>query len=77
MAGEGAFKAPPYKNQFSGHFDPTYSHNLDLGTKITLETIFKFGFCPKKIPFLRTFSLTSKNLCFTSEKNHQKCAKNH
>ena len=34
----GALKAPPlYKKQFRGHFDPIFSHDLDLGKKITLE----------------------------------------
>ena len=37
-------------------------------------------FLAQKIPFLRTFSLTSRNSCFASEiwksdKNHSKCAK--
>ena len=31
----GAFKARPYKNPFSGPFDLIFSHNFDLGTKIT------------------------------------------
>ena len=33
----GALNARPFKNQFRGHFDPIFSQNLDLGTKITLE----------------------------------------
>ena len=62
-----AFKAPPYKHQFRGHFDPNFSYNLDWGTKITLENFFKIWFIARKIPFLHTFSLTSRNSCFTSE----------
>ena len=33
MAG-GAFNARPYENQFKGHFEQNFSHNLDWGTKI-------------------------------------------
>ena len=40
----GALNARPYKNQFKGHFDLNFSHNLDWGTKITLENFRKLGF---------------------------------
>ena len=33
--GGGAFKAPPYKNPFRGHFDPIFPHNFSWGIKIT------------------------------------------
>jgi len=39
------------ENQFRGHFDPKFSHNLDLGTKITLENFYKLGFSPKNTIF--------------------------
>ena len=31
----GAFKVPPYKNQFRGNFDPIFLHSFYWGTKIT------------------------------------------
>ena len=43
MAG-GAESARPYKNQFTGHFDPNFLHNLDLGTKMTLDNFLKLDF---------------------------------
>ena len=43
MAG-GAFNACPFKNQFKSHFNPNFSHNLNWGTKITLEKFRKLGF---------------------------------
>ena len=33
---QGGFKCA-YKNQFKGHFDPNFTHNLDWGTKTTLK----------------------------------------
>ena len=40
----GALNARPYKNQFKGHFDPNFTHNLDWGTKTTLKIFQKLGF---------------------------------
>ena len=34
----GADSARPYKNQFRGHFDPNFSHNLDCGKKIAIRS---------------------------------------
>ena len=43
-----------YENQFRGHFDPNFSHNLDRGKK-SLEKILNFGPLPllglRKITF--------------------------
>ena len=50
----GADSAPPHKNQFRGHFDPNFSHNLDR-VKKSLEKFLNFGPLPllglRKITF--------------------------
>ena len=37
----------PNKNQFKGHFDPNFPHNLDWGTKITLNFFFNLVLAQK------------------------------
>ena len=65
--GRGTLNGCPYKNPFRRIFVSIVSHNLNWGNEITLETFFKIMFIAKnkKIPFLHTFSLTSRNSCFT------------